>query len=260
MVAPFRPRRIHVAAGLFPLTFLLASCASISVRDDYDAQKLEPTAKPMHVYVLPFDTADGDFRVDRSGDELAAFKKDLQSLMTADLLERIRKHIGPASPASSLAEIPPGRNWVVGGEFVRINQGSRALRTVIGLGAGGTKYETRVRVYNMEPGLPYPFMIFETTGGSNAEPGAVTGIGGGPVMTVIGVAASAAAVVGKGLTEDTARTSRMITAQLSDYLYRAGWIQAEQRLIPKQFNDPNDPTISMSEEVQKRNRSRPDNP
>jgi uncharacterized protein DUF4410 len=63
--------------------------------------------------------------------------------------------------------------WLVTGEFVRVNGGSRALRSLIGLGAGGTKMETVVRVYDLSRLSKEPVFQFDTSGGSNAEPGAV---------------------------------------------------------------------------------------
>ena len=36
--------------------------------------------------------------------------------------------------------------WLITGEFVRVNGGSRELRGLVGLGLGGTKMETVVRV------------------------------------------------------------------------------------------------------------------
>ena len=100
-----------------------------------------------------------------------------------------------------------------------MNQGSRALRAFVGFGAGRTKLETIVHVYDLQAGYSgMPFMSFTTSGGSGAMPGALASIG--PIGAVVKGVAGAA----KGLTQDTARTSREITAQLSEYMYRSGWI------------------------------------
>jgi len=69
-------------------------------------------------------------------------------------------------------------------------------------------------------------MTFDTTGGSGAAPGMISA---GPVGAAIGAVGGAA----KGVTNDTARTSRMITASLSEYMYNHGWISKDQRLTPK---------------------------
>ena len=54
-------------------------------------------------------------------------------------------------------------------------------------------------------------------------------ISAGPVGAAVGSVSGAA----KGVTDDTERTSRAITAALSDYMYKQGWISKDQRLTPK---------------------------
>ncbi|MEZ0299569.1 MAG: DUF4410 domain-containing protein, partial [Candidatus Methylacidiphilales bacterium] len=68
--------------------------------------------------------------------------------------------------------LPPS-GWLLTGKFVRVNQGSRALRMIVGLGAGGTKLETEIAVRDLsQPGAPVVISTMKT-GGSNAEPGAM---------------------------------------------------------------------------------------
>jgi hypothetical protein len=100
------------------------------------------------------------------------------------------------------------------------------LRSTVGFGAGGTKMETQVFVYNLADNATAPFLTFETTGGSGASPGVISA---GPVGAAVGSVSGAA----KGVSDDTKRTSRAITAALSDYMYKRGWISKEQRLTPK---------------------------
>jgi hypothetical protein len=97
---------------------------------------------------------------------------ETRQLLTDYLVSEIGKTLGPAKLVSSPAAA--GRSgWLVTGDITRINEGSRILRMAIGLGAGGTKLETRVRVINLPASNP-PFLSFHTTGGSGAEPGAAT--------------------------------------------------------------------------------------
>jgi hypothetical protein len=125
---------------------------------------------------------------------------------------------------------------VIRGKFVRVNQGSRFLRSAIGFGAGGTKLETMVEVYDLSDLSHRPFLTFSTTGGSNAEPGAITGIATDPLTLGVGVVTGGAGGLAHGLTEDTKRTAREITAELSDYMYRSGWIPEDNWIKPKQLN------------------------
>jgi len=117
----------------------------------------------------------------------------------------------------------------VRGEFVKVQQGSRLLRSAVGFGAGGTKLETRVEVYDLAQNSTTPFLTFSTTGGSGAEPGAILAVSADPLQIAIGGVTGAA----HGLSEDTKRTAREITAEFSDYMYKRGWISEDQWIKPK---------------------------
>jgi len=53
----------------------------------------------------------------------------------------------------------------------------------------------------------------------------------------VGAALSSGGGIAHGLTEDTARTAREITAELSDYMYRNGWIPKEEWIKPKSLGE-----------------------
>jgi hypothetical protein len=214
-------RSFLAIAGIATLT----GCASVSVKNlDAGGASFPPGAKPNVIYVLPFDTTYGEFNVDREGADLADFKQNLQQMMSAALVADISQHLGPAQASNS---IPPAQNaWVIAGRFLRVNQGSRLLRSTVGFGAGGTKMETQIFVYNLAEHARSPFLTFETTGGSGASPGMISA---GPVGAAVGSVSGAA----KGVTDDVERTSRMATATLSNYMYEQGWIPRSQRLSPK---------------------------
>ena len=153
----------------------------------------------------------------------------MQTASVTDLSHRLIL----AVPTTKEQGFQPENAWLIRGAFTKVNQGSRLLRGAIGFGAGGTKVETNIYVYDLNQNSNTPFLTFSTTGGSNAEPGAVTGAATDPVVAAIGVAASGAGNVAHGLTEDTARTAREITAELSDYMYRSGWISKDKWIEPK---------------------------
>jgi len=174
--------------------------------------------------------------VDREDVEPAKFKKNLQAMMQTGMVTDLSHRLIPAVPTNKIQGFQPENAWLIRGEFTKVNQGSRLLRGAIGFGAGGTKVETKVYVYNLNQDSTIPFLTFSTTGGSNAEPGAVTGAAIDPVTAAIGVVASGAGGVAHGLTEDTARTAREITAELSDYMYRSGWIPKDKWIKPKKLS------------------------
>jgi hypothetical protein len=211
----------------------LSGCASISVQP---GTAVATPQMPQKVYVEAFSTAKGEFNVDREGPELAQFKADLQVMMTTGITVDLSKRLIPAVAAGKISPSQRESAWLLRGEFVRVNQGSRLLRGAVGFGAGATKFETRVEVYDLSTGAASPFLTFSTTGGSNAEPGALPTLATDPLSLVI-EAAGGAGNVAHGVTEDTTRTAREITAELSDYMYRSRWIPENKWIQPKAYSN-----------------------
>ena len=216
------------------LTLVLTGCASISIQP---GQSVATDRPPQKIYVENFDTTAGDFRVDREGQELAEFKSSLQIMMSTGISYDLTKRLIPAERIDGHPRFPLQQAWVIKGEFVRVNQGSRLLRGAVGFGLGATKLVCRVRVYNLADTHPGPFLSFTTTGGSNAEPGAITSFATDPLTIVIQAAAGSLGNIAHGVTEDTERTAREITATLSDYMYHHGWIPKDKWVKPKIYSD-----------------------
>ena len=211
----------------------LTGCASISVQP---GTAVATQQMPQKVYVEAFSTDKCEFNVDRDGAELVAFKTDLQKMMVAGITADLTKRLIPAVAAGPTDFTKRESAWLIRGEFVKVNQGSRLLRGAIGFGAGGTKFESRVEVYDLSTGSTQPFLTFATTGGSNAEPGALPTLATDPLSLVI-EAAGGAGNVAHGVTEDTTRTAREITAELSDYMYRSHWIPEDKWIQPKAYSN-----------------------
>lgn len=174
--------------------FLLTGCASVSVVDHSVRTSGAALKKPQRIYVQQFDITKGTWNVDKAGTELEEFKKTAAQELQRMMMERFPE-IAPTEAAP--AQLPQS-GLLVAGEFVRVNQGSRALRMGVGFGAGGTKVETMVRLYDLSVSKTKPVMKFATTGGSNAEPGFLAG----------GVVSAASNST--GLQTDWERTSREI--------------------------------------------------
>jgi hypothetical protein len=222
-----------------PLTLVLLTltgCASISVQPR--SENLARAIAPRTIYIAEFSTAHGDFRVDRDGAELRDFKTNLQALLQTAMARDLTKRLIPAQDTRHPEALPLEDSWLVRGEFTRVYQGSRLLRGTIGFGLGGTKLETKVQVYDLRSHDAEPFLTFRTTGGSNAEPGAITGIATDPLTLGVGLVVSGAGGVAHGLSEDSARTAREITAMLSDYMFRHGMVDADKWVHPKIKSPP----------------------
>jgi len=197
------------------VVLMLAGCASIGVKkDEWSSERL---ALPKRVYVADYDVPAEVLAVDRSGEELEEFRQEKARNFTAELCERISKRIAPAVPLAKSVR-PEKGSWVVEGRFLRVNQGSRLLRSLVGLGAGGTKMDALTTVSLVGArGAKKKIAEIETTGGSNAEPGMLTfptPIGGG-IRAVVSLAKT-------GVTPDQKRTARMITAAMAEKLEAQG--------------------------------------
>jgi hypothetical protein len=226
MITPRTLAKIGSLASLLVLT----SCASISVQPGHEYATPQ---MPQKIYVMLFGTGHAEFNVDREGAELKTFKRDLQHVLQAAQIADLSNRLVAAAPAPKHPWDRRENGWVVTGEFVKVNQGSRFLRTAIGFGAGGTKVEAKVAVYDLSAADHRPFLVFSTTGGSNAEPGAVTSFATDPLDLAVQIALSGVSGFSHGLTEDTKRTAREVTAELSDYMYRSGWIPQDKWIQPK---------------------------
>jgi hypothetical protein len=213
------------AVGLL-LTLALASCASVSVEEGTE----RATRKmPEIIYVADFRTSGADFEVDRTGAELDDFKKNLQLMLKTAMATDLTDRLVTAAAVGKSKQSGLKNAWLVRGEFTIVQQGSRLLRSAIGFGAGGTKVETRVEVYDLAQNSGTPFLTFSTTGGSGSEPGAILAFTTDPLEIAIGGVSGAA----HGLSEDTKRTAREITAEFSNYMYERGWIPEDQWIKPK---------------------------
>jgi hypothetical protein len=219
---------MKIAAIILPCLALtlLSSCASVSVKGERSSAK-QPAQKPAKIYVANFGTQQGTYKIaGDAGKNPEAFKKKTSETLTNYLVKGVNEHVAPAVRADSVGGLPK-TGWLVAGEFVRVNTGSRILRAGVGLGAGGTKMETRVLVFDLASGTE-PFLTFETTGGSNAMPGLLTNPG-----TSAAISMTTQAMM--GVTDDCARTSRMITGELNNYLISRGWLDKSQAYSVKKL-------------------------
>ena len=172
---------------------------------------------PDKILIRPFTVDREKFRVDRDGVDLDAFEEKFSAEFADRLAERLTKHIRPAMVISRNEKVKDPKAWLIEGHFTRVHQGSRALRSLVGFGLGATKTEARVDVFQVAAkGRMIRVAQLETTGGSNAEPGALFSSPFGAVPRLI------TNVTTSGLAADARRTARTITAAVSEKLSAQG--------------------------------------
>ena len=202
-------------SSLCAIASLLSACASVSVRDDSPSKSTKPNAAPKHIYVVPFSTEHAKIKQHPMRKHPGELPSEAQKLLADRLVTELTKTIAPASLVSSPKAA--GRDgWLVTGDFTELNEGSRILRMAIGLGIGSTKMSTAVRVQKLPSSNP-PFFGFSTKGTSGATPGAATNpipFSSAPTVLFQGQ---------QGISDDSARTARMITARIANYIHDRGW-------------------------------------
>jgi hypothetical protein len=211
------PRFAVLFAGLASLavatSLFLSGCGSIHSAP-LPSASVRLTPNPPHIYIAPFDTSTGKWLVGRDGTDLVNFQENFQTNFLHQLETRLQK-LAPTEPR--WVNVLPDHGWLVAGQFVTVFQGSRALRTAIGLGMGETTMQTNVYVYDLDvsktqyvlafrTGVPDP--VKDTGAGSGSAPSGLTFPE--PITTAVGL--------GSGLKLDTTRTCREIAAILAQYM------------------------------------------
>lgn len=148
--------RVLLGASLL----LATGCASVSV---VPTQPVAASlAKPSQLYVKPFDTTTGKWEKATAGETA---RRQINDTLTAHLESRL----GEIVPTTVVGADMPTSGWLITGNYVRVNPGDKWARMMIGLGAGGSKLELEVRVYDLAASATSPAMVFKTTGGTNQQ-------------------------------------------------------------------------------------------
>jgi hypothetical protein len=220
------------------LSLWLASCASVSVDNIRQTSANPPVSAPDEILILPFAWNEDGLRVDRKGKDFETFRAELQTRLNRHLIKKLGTHVAPARVISTEDSLPQGNYWLLTGRFARINQGSRLLRSTLGLGAGGTKMETIVVGQDLSGKVPNKFLAFETTGGSNISQG-IGGIATLPVSGPMALTSLFNAVDGirSGVSFDTIRTAHEISATLSNYLHERDALGKKPHIKPKRLGE-----------------------
>jgi hypothetical protein len=206
------PRAFACLAVLVSL--VLTGCGSINTAPMPSAS-IRLTPNPVHIYVAPFNTDTAKWMVAREGVELASFKEDFQTKFTHILVNRLNK-LAPTE--QRWLDDLPDHGWMVAGEFITVDQGSRFLRASLGDGFGHTTMQTQVYVYDLSISKTQYVLSFRT-GVPNAADGQGSGSGNGLSGLTTGVEpVSTAFGIGSGLKQDSTRTANSIAEILAQYL------------------------------------------
>jgi Domain of unknown function (DUF4410) len=232
-------RRGVVGLGLAVAAVVCVGCAGARVRNvQEDGSLILP--RPARVVVFDFTTGPADVQVLSSPRQegerallLSQEQPDLLAEAVADglatrLVEDIRSLGLPAERVAG-ATPPEVNDLVIEGDFVRIDEGSRTKRFVIGLGVGATDLRTQVRVFQVTPEGWRSVQQFETVATGSRFPGAGWFIAGGAVGGTVATSAMISPGVGvirelrASIDADAGRTAEQIAGKLSELKTAQRW-------------------------------------
>jgi len=105
----------------------------------------------------------------------------------------------------------PGDGWLIRGVFTEMDQGNRAVRAVIGFGAGATEMELYVSISDLAINPDAPFMVF----GAEKDPGRAPGA----ILLMNPYVAAAKFVMQKNASEkDVRKTAERIVEEVMNHI------------------------------------------
>lgn len=214
-------------------------CAAARVQQA-ETEKKASLPRPSRVVVFDFVTGAADVQVVSSpsrtvarGVGLSKAQPDLlaeavANTLASKLVEDVSALGLPAERAVGAA--PPALNdLVIEGDFLRIDEGSKTLRFVIGFGAGATDLRTEVRVFQVTAEGWRPVQQFETVATGSRLPGAGFFVAGGAVAGTVATSAMISSGIGvvrelrASIDADAGRTAEQIAGKLTVLKSAQGW-------------------------------------
>jgi hypothetical protein len=207
-------RAFAACLAVFAFAFVLTACQGTIDTAPAPSSSTRLTPNPDHIYVAPFDTSTGKWLVAREGVDFTSFKENFQTQFTHILVDRLMK-LAPCE--QRWVDELPDHGWMVAGQFVTVDQGSRFLRASLGDGFGRTTLQTQVYVYDLSISKTQYVLSFRTgvpdtkTGNGAGSGNGLSGLTAGvePVSTAFGI--------GSGLKQDSTRTANAIADILAQY-------------------------------------------
>jgi len=232
-------------AALLAVVSFAAGCSRTGVKAGMEASSAG-LARPARVLVYDFAVSAKDVsenqglfgRIAHAASDTTQDERELQigrevaDRMAQDLVAGIREMGLPAERARRDTPVRDG-DLLVGGKFLNVDEGNRARRLVIGLGAGASSLDTEVLV-RLAGGEK--LLEFTTHTDSGKMPGAAVTMGAGAAAqggVTAGAAVANAAVGGvKGYRSEVeamaGKSAEQAVAYLSEFFAKRGWIAADK--------------------------------
>lgn len=151
-------------------TTLVASPRPVVVHDfAFDVAQLHTDQGLMSNREGPAKRVLGGLRGEESPAQKAA---RLAGLLSETIAKELTGMKIPASRAVRTAPLP-AEGFVVGGEFLQVDEGNRLKRAVVGFGSGASEAMVQVEVYDLAQSRDQPILVYGTGTGSKPMPGGI---------------------------------------------------------------------------------------
>ena len=201
--------------------------------------------RPQQILIFPFATSPEEVQLDWSPTAMAAWKMQgiARSQEQADVAHKVAQTLAsklaakvqamglPAQLVSGDVPAPAGPTLSVTGMFVAIDEGNRAERFTIGLGAGRSDVKISTQVAELLPEGRRIVDQFDIDAKSGRKPGAAETMGMGAVAGHVAVSAAVTAAgavaseaFGDSVEADTERAASKIATVLQAFFARQGWV------------------------------------
>jgi hypothetical protein len=225
---------------------LLAGCAQTNVQTSNEIAH-SGLPRPQQVLIYNFVVSPADVQENSSifaklnrnlgnanqTTEQIQLGREVADALAAELTQKIAA-MG-LNPVRAIENMPVSQGSIlITGHFVKIDEGNRLRRNVIGLGLGKSSLDTEVRLLSPGPSGYQELIAFEAHADSGDMPGAAVlgpagAAAGAGTAAVIGTNAAVGGV--KSYKSSSAQQAKKIadkiSAQLGNYFVQQGWINPE---------------------------------
>jgi hypothetical protein len=159
-----RRRSIGVLSTVLVALLAVTGCAPSPAPPSPAAAK-----RPVYVRDFLYDAGDARQHEERfigGGEGPLRLAELLSNTIVHDLAEAGFRASRIASDAA-----PPANGWLVGGEFLEIDEGNRLRRAVVGFGAGQADVHVQVEVFDLRRDPRTPMLVYGTAEASSKAPG-----------------------------------------------------------------------------------------
>ncbi len=199
----------------------------------------EVLSRPTSIVVYDFASSDEEVKLNNSAlnrvrmrvsgqqeDEKTKLAHKVASDFSESLIKDLEKTGLPVSRGVR-GELPPDHSLAVQGDFQLIDEGNRARRMAIGLGAGASKVEAHVDCYLKQLDRNTMLTEFTAASESSRKPGAAETMGAGAAPD-IAAAAGGVTEMKQGAEGDADRLAKAIAKEISKALQAQGWTEGSK--------------------------------